>query len=110
MFSFEEKLAAIRVAMDIARSDGKLDPQEVGYTAQLFDLFNFASSAEVMQFAREEAHEITADEAIDTLGKMSPKNKTLIAEMMAEMVFIDGEVHDNEREIMRAVLMAMFSA
>ena len=110
MFSFEQKVATIKVLMDIALSDDNLDPHEVAYTGQLMQTFNFASSEEVVNFVREEAADLKAEDAMHTMSQMSPLQKTLVAQMMAEMVFADGEAHDNERDIMRAVLFAMFSA
>jgi len=110
MFSFEEKVATIKIVMDIALSDGNLHPDEVEYTAQLMEIFNFTSSEEVVVFVRDEARDLTAEDAMRTMSEMSPIQKTLVTQMMAEMVFADGESHENEREIMRAVLMAMYSA
>ena len=95
--TYQEKNAVIKVLMDIAWADGKITDGEESYFQQMRNFFG-ASNSDI-----EEASKMSVVASLTILKNMSQEQKLALAYMMREMITVDGEIHENEKQIFEAV-------
>lgn len=91
--TYNEKIAVLRILVDIIHVDHVAHEMEVAYIHQLAD--DFGIGQEYMQ----PVGQITTFQALIVLGMLSDEQKSQFAELMGKMIVADEEINYNEVKI-----------
>lgn len=89
-FSYQQKIAMMRVLSDIINADGIVDSRETFYFNQLMHEFN------MHQDDRTIVDEKNSLLALAQLDDMDKAQKEYFSKLMTKMVIVDGDVNVNE--------------
>lgn len=96
-YSYQQKIAMLRILLDIIHADGYVDAREVHFFKELKGLFNL-----------EEVDSLSVKEYNSLLALLQVKNFTEEQKMgfalyMSKMIVVDGDINDNEIAIYNVV-------
>lgn len=96
-YSYQQKIAMMRILLDIIHADGYIDAREVHFFKELKELFDL-----------EEADSQSVKEYNSLLALLLIKNFTEEQKMefalyMSKMIVVDGDINDNEVAIYNVV-------
>lgn len=89
-FSYQQKIAMMRILLDIVNADGIVDVRETFFFNQLLVEFGM----------NEDDREVVKDKnsllALAQINDMSNEQKSYFADLMAKMIVVDGDINVNE--------------
>jgi uncharacterized tellurite resistance protein B-like protein len=96
-FSYQQKIAAMRILLDIIHADGIIDARELFYFERLKKEFNLSDGD----------HEVVKDKnslvALSQLKKFDEQQKKYFAKLMVSMIVVDEDINVNELELYNIV-------
>lgn len=92
-FSDQQKIAIMRILMDIIEADGRIDYREEAYYDQLKD------ELQITFDAREDVKQKNSLMALAQVKYFDDEQKTYLANLMANMVVVDEDININEVKI-----------
>ena len=96
-FTYQEKIAVMRILLDIIHADGIIDERETFLFNKLKDNFNLA----------DEDHEVVREKnsliALTQIKQMSKEKKVEFARLMGQMIIVDEDINVNEVAIYNVV-------
>ena len=96
-FTYQEKIAIMRILLDIIHADGIIDERETFFFNKLKDTFNLEDSD----------HEIVKEKnsliALTQIKLFEEEQKIEFAKLMSEMIIVDGDINANEVAIYEVV-------
>lgn len=89
-FNYQQKVAMMRILLDIIQADGRIDAREMFYFNQLKDRFKMV----------EDSHKDVNDKnslmALAQVKMFDDEQKDYFAELMANMIVVDEDIDANE--------------
>lgn len=89
-YTFQQKIAVMRILLDIIHADGVIDARETFFFNTLKERFELT----------DEDHELVTSKnsllALLQLKLMSDEQKSEIAHLMSEMIIVDEDINANE--------------
>lgn len=96
-FSYQQKIAIMRILLDIVHADGFIDERELFYFNQLKEYFELT----------DEDHEIVNHKnsllALSQIRKFDEEQKSFFSKLMSKMIVIDEDINANEVAIYSVV-------
>lgn len=96
-FSYQQKIAAMRILLDIIHADGVIDAREIFYFEKLKKEFNLSDGD----------HEVVKEKnslvALSQLKKFDEDQKKYFAKLMVSMIVVDEDINVNEVELYNIV-------
>ena len=96
-YTYQQKIAIMRILLDIIHADGIIDARETFFFEKLKDEFGFA----------EEDHEVVKNKnsllALTQIKLLDDEQKEHFAELMAQMIIVDEDINVNEMAIYELV-------
>lgn len=96
-YSYQQKIAALRILLDIIHADGKVDARETFFFNKLKEEFGLT----------EEDHELVKAKnsliALTQIKLLSDEQKSDFARLMSNMIIVDEDINANEVAIYDAV-------
>ena len=89
-FTYQQKVAMMRILLDIVNADGRIDVRETFFFNQLLVEFS------MIEEDREVINEKNSLLALVQINDMSRRQKEYFASLMSRMVIVDGDVNVNE--------------
>ncbi len=96
-FTYEEKIAVMRVILDIVMADGKVDDREEAFYSKI------ASSLNLDQNAKEEVDHCNSLLALTIIHDFDEQQKEQVAKLMGQMIIVDEDINYNEVKIYNVV-------
>lgn len=96
-YTYQEKIAVMRILLDIVHADGIIDARETFFFNQLRDLFSLDESA------YEDVKTKNSLLALVQINSMEPEQKTYFAKLMGKMIVVDEDINVNEVAIYNVV-------
>ncbi|OFQ08379.1 hypothetical protein HMPREF2955_03225 [Prevotella sp. HMSC073D09] len=90
VFNYQQKVAMMRILLDIIHADGRIDAREVFYFNQLKEKF------EISEDSRRDVEEKNSLMALAQIKMFDNEQKDYFAELMANMIVIDEDIDANE--------------
>ena len=92
-YTYQQKIAIMRILLDIIHADGIIDARETFFFEKLKDEFGLA----------EEDHEVVKNKnsllALTQIKLLDDEQKEHFAELMAQMIIVDEDINVNEMAI-----------
>lgn len=89
-FNYQQKMAIMRILLDIIHADGRIDAREVFYFNQLKKTFELS----------DESHKDVNDKnsllALVQIKNFDNEQKNYVADLMANMIVVDDDIDRNE--------------
>ena len=96
-YTYQQKIAILRILLDIIHADGIIDARETFFFEKLKDEFQLA----------EEDHEVVNKKnsllALTQIKLLNEKQKEHFAKLMAQMIIVDEDINVNEVAIYNVV-------
>jgi uncharacterized tellurite resistance protein B-like protein len=96
-YTYQQKIAIMRILLDIIHADGIIDARETFFFEKLKDEFGLA----------EEDHEVVKNKnsllALTQIKLLDDEQKEHFAELMAQMIIVDEDINVNEMAIYELV-------
>lgn len=96
-YTYQQKIAIMRILLDIIHADGIIDARENFFFEKLKDKFGLA----------EEDHEVVKNKnsllALTQIKLLDDEQKEHFAELMAQMIIVDEDINVNEMVIYELV-------
>lgn len=89
-FTYQQKIAMMRILLDIVNADGVVDVRETFFFNQLLVEFSMSEEDRAMV---EEKNSLLA---LVQVNDMSDEQKKYFSELMAKMIIVDGDINVNE--------------
>ena len=89
-FNYQQKIAIMRILLDIIQADGRIDAREVFYFNQLKEKFGMEESS------RKDVDEKNSLMALAQIKMFDDQQKELFAEFMGNMIVVDEDIDANE--------------
>lgn len=89
-FNYQQKIAMMRILLDIINADGRIDSREEFYFNQLKDEFQLSDNSHI------DVDEKNSLLALVQVKSFSDEQKDLFADIMARMIVVDEDVNANE--------------
>lgn len=89
-FNYQQKIAMMRILLDIINADGRIDSREVFYFNQLKDTFQLTDNSRI------DVDEKNSLLALVQVKSFSDEQKDLFADIMARMIVVDEDINVNE--------------
>lgn len=96
-FTYQQKIAMMRILLDIVNADGIVDIRETFFFNQL--MVEFSMSEEDRTLVNEKNSLL----ALVQINDMNPKQKNYFSELMAKMIIVDNDINVNEVAIYEIV-------
>lgn len=97
-YTYQQKIAMMRILLDIIHADGRIDARETFFFEQLKDKYGL----------NEEDHEVVNSKnsllALSQLKEMSEEQKEDFAKQMSRMIIVDEDINVNEVSIYNIVV------
>lgn len=90
IFNYQQKVAMMRILLDIIQADGRIDAREIFYFNQLKDMF------EMYDNSRNDVDEKNSLMALAQIKMFDDEQKEFFAELMANMIVVDEDIDANE--------------
>ena len=94
----KEKLALANIIDSVIQADGVVHPEEISALGKLMDRFDFNG------YDIEQARNLDTDEGLIILNALTYDKKKELATALAEISRADGQMHENEIELVLEVL------
>lgn len=89
-FNYQQKIAMMRILLDIINADGRVDSREIFYFNQLKETFKLSDDS------RLDVEEKNSLMALVQVKSFNDEQKDLFADIMARMITVDEDVNPNE--------------
>lgn len=90
IFNYQQKIAMMRILLDIIQADGRIDARETFYFNQLKEKFGM----------KEESHKDVVEKnsliALAQVKMFDDEQKEFFAELMSNMIVVDEDINPNE--------------
>ena len=96
-FTYEEKIAVMRVILDIVMADGKVDERERTFFTEI------ASSLHLGQEAKDDVDRCNSLLALTVIHDLDDQQKEQVAKLMGKMIIVDEDINYNEVKIYNVV-------
>ena len=90
VFNYQQKVAMMRILLDIIHADGRIDAREVFYFNQLKEIF------EMSEYSYKDVEEKKSLMALAQIKLFDKEQKEYFADLMAKMICIDEDIDANE--------------
>ena len=96
-FTYQEKIAMMRILLDIIHADGRIDARETFFFNQLKNLFHMDDAD----------HKVVEDKnsllALAQINSLDNDKKEYFAKLMSKMIVVDEDINVNEVAIFNLV-------
>lgn len=96
-YSYQQKIAIMRILLDIIQADGKIDARELFYFNQLKELLNLS----------DDDHKVVDKKnsllALTQVREFTHEQKEDFAKIMSKMIIVDEDININELAIYEVV-------
>ena len=89
-FNYQQKVAMMRILLDIIQADGRIDAREVFYFNQLKEKF------EMSENSHDDVEEKNSLMALAQIKMFDDEQKDFFAELMANMIVVDEDIDANK--------------
>lgn len=89
-FSYQQKIAMMRILLDIIHADGRIDAREMLYFNQLKEKFEMPESS------HNDINEKNSLIALAQIRLFEQEQKDFFADLMGNMIIIDEDINVNE--------------
>lgn len=89
-FNYQQKVAMMRILLDIIHADGRIDAREVFYFNQLKEEF------EMPEESHKDVEEKNSLMALTQVKLFDEEQKKYLADLMAKMIVVDEDIDANE--------------
>ena len=96
-YSYQQKIAMMRILLDIIHADGYIDAREQHFFNELKQLFDLEEAD------HESVKECNSLLALLQIREFSEEQKMGFALYMSKMIVVDGDIYDNEVAIYNVV-------
>ena len=96
-YSYQQKIAMMRILLDIIHADGYIDAREQHFFNELKQLFDLEEAD------HESVKECNSLLALLQIREFSEEQKMGFALYMSKMIVVDGDINDNEVAIYNVV-------
>lgn len=96
-YSYQQKIAMMRILLDIIHADGYIDAREQHFFNELKQLFDLEDAD------HESVKECNSLLALLQIKEFSEEQKMGFALYMSKMIVVDGDINDNEVAIYNVV-------
>lgn len=96
-YSYQQKIAMMRILLDIIHADGYIDAREQHFFNELKQLFDMEEAD------HESVKECNSLLALLQIREFSEEQKMGFALYMSKMIVVDGDINDNEVAIYNVV-------
>lgn len=96
-YSYQQKIAMMRILLDIIHADGYIDAREQHFFNELKQLFDLEEAD------HESVKECNSLLALLQIREFSKEQKMGFALYMSKMIVVDGDINDNEVAIYNVV-------
>lgn len=97
-YTYQQKIAIMRILLDIIHADGIIDARETFFFEKLKNVFGLA----------DEDHEVVNNKnsllALTQIKLLDEEQKEHFAELMAQMIIVDEDINVNEVAIYNVVI------
>ncbi|MDE5783733.1 MAG: hypothetical protein K2H97_05405 [Prevotella sp.] len=90
IFNYQQKVAMMRILLDIIQADGRIDAREMYYFNQLKKKF------EMIEDSRKDVDEKNSLMALAQIKMFDNEQKEFFADLMANMIVVDEDIDVNE--------------
>lgn len=90
IFSYQQKVAMMRILLDIIHADGRIDAREMFYFNQLKEKF------EMLEGSHKDVDEKNSLMALAQIKLFDEEQKDFFADLMGNMIVVDEDVNANE--------------
>lgn len=101
-FSYNTKIAILRVLTEIINADNVVHEKETEYIDELVKKFGLDNSYKT------EMNNVVTLQALDTLRQLDSDQKEQIAAMMGKMIVIDKDINYNEVKLYNTICESCF--
>lgn len=89
-FNYQQKVAMMRILLDIIQADGRIDAREMYYFEQLKIKF------EIIETSHKDIEEKNSLMALAQVKMFDSEQKDYFADLMANMIVVDEDIDANE--------------
>ncbi len=89
-FSYQQKIAILRILFDIVQADGQIDAREIYYFNQIKEELGLDAEA------RKDINDKNSLLALLQIKAFSAEQKEYLAKLMANMIVVDEDINPNE--------------
>jgi len=89
-FTYQQKIAIMRILLDIIHADGRIDAREVYYYNKLKDEFSMTESAHA------DVEKKNSLMALAQIKNFDDEQKRYFANLIADMIVVDEDIDANE--------------
>ncbi len=89
-FNYQQKVAMMRILLDIIQADGRIDAREMYYFEQLKIKF------EIIEASHKDIEEKNSLMALAQVKMFDSEQKDYFADLMANMIVVDEDIDANE--------------
>ena len=90
IFSYQQKVAMMRILLDIIHADGRIDAREIYYFNQLKEKF------EIPEDSYKDVDEKNSLMALAQIKLFDKEQKDFFADLMGNMIVVDEDINANE--------------
>lgn len=90
IFSYQQKVAMMRILLDIIHADGRIDAREMFYFNQLKEKF------EMPEGSHKDVDEKNSLMALAQIKQFDEEQKDFFADLMGNMIIVDEDINANE--------------
>lgn len=96
-YTYQQKIAIMRILLDIIHADGVIDARETFFFEKLKEEFQLT----------EEDHDIVKNKnsllALNQVKCLEPEQKEQFAKLMTKMIIVDNDINENEVSVYNVV-------
>lgn len=89
-FNYQQKIAMMRILLDIIQADGRIDAREIYYYNKLKEKF------EMRDDSRKDVDKKNSLIALTQIKMFDSEQKEFFADLMANMIIVDEDINVNE--------------
>lgn len=90
IFNYQQKVAIMRILLDIIHADGRIDAREIFYFNKLKEEF------EMLEESHKDVEDKNSLMALAQIKMFDKEQKEFLAELMANMIVVDEDINVNE--------------
>ena len=90
LFNYEQKVAMVRILVDISHADGRIDAREMFYFNQLKEKFEMPEGSHI------DVDEKNSLMALAQIKLFDEEQKDFFADLMGNMIVVDEDINANE--------------
>lgn len=89
-FNYQQKIAMMRILLDIIQADGRIDAREIFYFNKLKEEFS------LQEDSHKDVEEKNSLMALAQIKMFEKEQKEYFADLMANMIIVDEDINVNE--------------